>query len=117
MKKYELKWEILSAAELVDSLPENMPVPQIILNKIYKGTAMRLFVGTPVPRKWEITIVTKAQADNGELHTHTMSFKPDQKVGLHALMEHIKNVWIAECDKDLAGMTALSAHATARCFV
>lgn len=114
---YTLTWEILEAAELVSALPGEAPVPKSMLYRIYKGNGLRLFESHTVPRNWSVEIVTQAKADNGEMHSLKMSFKPDGKVSLTGLVNHIKGMWIDECDKVLAGMTAIRADATARCMV
>lgn len=71
------------------------------------------FMNSPKPRNWCVRIVTKANADDGTIHTHRMTFKPDSKLMLSQLMNMIKNAWIDQCDVDLADCTAISAHATA----
>lgn len=110
--KLQLKWEILTSAELVGNLPANMPTPKPLLDRIYSGTGMR-YMHTPKPRKWCVRIVTKAKADDGTIHTHKMTYQPDSKVMLSQLMNMIKNAWVDTVDQDLADCTAISAHATA----
>lgn len=117
MKIYTLNWEILSAAEIIMSLPDAAPVPKAMLYKIYTGNAMRLFESHAVPRLWSVSIQTIAQADNGDTHTLSMFFKPDQKVSLSGLINHIKHKWLDECDRVLFGMTAIEAKAVARCQI
>ncbi len=118
MKKtlYQLNWEILSAADLVGDLPPNMPTPKPLLRKIYSGNGMRL-MDSPKPRQWTVTIETKAQADSGEIHTHTLRFQPSEPVYFSSLMDVVKHKWIDDCDNDLADMVAISAHAVARCLI
>lgn len=117
MKKlYELKWEVLSAAEIISSLPENARVPKPMLMRIYSGNAMRLFECS-VDRLRSVTITTLAKADNGDEHTLKMTFKPDTKMSLSALTNWLKKPWLDACDTDLRGMTAIKADAVARCLI
>ncbi|HEY4713762.1 MAG TPA: hypothetical protein VIH30_05935 [Aquirhabdus sp.] len=116
MTNYVLNWSILEACELVLALPENMPTPEPLLRRIYKGNGYRL-MNSPVPRQWRVTIKTTAKHDDGTEHTHTMYFNPDSKVMLRTLIDLIKDRWIDTADADLAGLTAVSAIATARCVV
>ena len=117
MKKlYQLNWDILHAAELIGKLPDNAPVPQVLLNQIYKGDGRRL-MGNGTARKWIVTMTTKAKALNGELHTHTMRYAPDQKIGLNTLINAVKGAWLDDCDKELADMDCISAEAVARVLV
>jgi hypothetical protein len=110
--KMQLKWEILSACELVQSLPPNTPTPKPLLQRIYSGSGYK-YMHTPKPRQWRVSIVTKARADDGTVHTHKMSYAPDSKVMLSQLINMIKHAWVDTVDKDLVDCTAISAHATA----
>ena len=114
---YTLNWEILSAAEIIMSLPDAAPVPKEMLYRIYSGNAMRLFESHTVPRLWSVSITTKAEANNGEVHILHMHFKPDQKVSLSGLINYIKHQWLDECDHVLFDMTAIEAKAVARCQI
>lgn len=108
MKK-QLHWEIISACDLVSSLPENMPTPKALLSRIYSGSGYK-YMHTPKPRNWRVSIVTKAKHDDGTEHTHRMTYAPDGKLMLSQLMNMIKHAWIDTVDKDLADCTAISAH-------
>jgi hypothetical protein len=116
MKLFTLNWSILKAAELVGNLPDHMPTPKPLLKRIYSGNGMRL-MDSSKPRKWSITITTKAKSDDGEIHTHIMRFKPDTAMFLSELINAVKHAWIDEADKDLADLTAIEALAVARCTV
>lgn len=114
---YELKWEILSSAELILTLPANAPVPREMMFRIYSGNGLQLMLNNAVPRKWGVTIETKAKHDNGEIHTLKLSYKPDSEMYLSELINGVKSAWFDDCDTALAGMTAISAHAVARCLI
>lgn len=113
MKIYQLNWDVLDAAEKVGKLPLNMPVPQALLRQIYRGDAQRL-MGEGKQRTWSVTMTAKAKALNGEIHTHVMNFKTEQKVNLNTLINHVKHRWLDEVDNDLADMDCISVEAIAR---
>lgn len=116
-KLYELKWEILSSAELISKLPPTAKVPLTMIMQIYSGNGLRLIIGDAKPRKWGVTIETKAKAEDGCVHTVSMNYSPDDVLYLSELMNGVKHAWIDRMDEILNGMDAISAHAVARCLV
>lgn len=110
--KHPILWEIITSSELVLKLPEGMPVPPALIKRIYSGSGMR-YMETPVPRKFTVSIVTKAIAPNGDEHTHRMTYITKEKVMLSQLMNHVKGPWLDRVDEDLKGFNAVSAHARA----
>lgn len=127
------KWEIIEAAEFVESLGRN-PTEQE-LNQLYQGQFVPLLHEHRVDRKqiWSITIVTTAKADDGYIHTHEVTWNFDKPMSMAEVLRGAKHIkvndkdgikvrwtgvaknWLKEVDSDLEGMTAMSAWATATC--
>ena len=130
------KWEIISAAELVDEHYPNKQVPDSVLCEIYKGALVPAILSGAIEskQKWGVTIVTTAKAENGNTHTHEVSWSTDEPMtfteflrgkkefsvnigsGIRVPWKGINQQWIDMVDEDLADMTAISAWATANCL-
>lgn len=112
MAVYRIHWEIMAIAEAMEKLSINSRAPQALIDRMYRGNGMR-FMHTPKPRHWKIDIKTKTRRDDGTVDTHEMTFKSVGKRPFALLMTDVSQRWLDTVDNDLAGHTAISAHATA----
>jgi hypothetical protein len=130
------KFEIISMAEIVDEQYADMQVPNNVLCKLYKGAVVPAITSGAIEstQKWGVTIVTTAEADNGDIHTHEVSWSVDEAMtfteflrgkkdlsvnigsGLRIPWKGINQQWTDMVDCDLADMTAITAWATANCM-
>lgn len=109
------EWEILRACEIVE---QYKVITEHALARIYSGNAVRMIYSRQVKSEqlWGLTIKTTAKADNGEIHTHDLSFKFDAPMSLRSMVDSVKRLWLDAVDEDLKGMTCLRADAVARCL-
>ena len=131
-QKLSATWEILSTAEYVESLDRDVNDDDLV--NIYQGSFVPLFLAHRVDRKqiWNVVIKTTAKADDGTIHEHEMEWSFNKLMSIKEVIsgaEHIKvdrdgiktrwngvsKEWIDAVDKDLMGLTAISAWATATC--
>lgn len=131
-QKLSATWEILTTAEYVESLDRDVNDDDLKL--IYQGSFVPLFLAHRVDRKqiWNVVIKTTAKADDGTIHEHEMEWSFNKLMSIKEVVsgaEHIKvgcngiktrwngvsKEWIDSVDKDLMGLTAISAWATATC--
>lgn len=115
-KLYTVYWDIIKSSEMVAKLPPKAKLTPAMYSRIYTGSGTRFF-GDPKPRKWGITIITKAKALDGAIHTHLMGYKPNAPMFLSDLITAVEGKWLAEVDKDLADMDAIEALVTANILV
>ena len=130
------KWELISSAEIIDELYPNMQAPDSFLCKMYQGALVPAVLSGAINQvqKWGVTIVTTARANNGDIHTHEVSWSVDDPMtfaeclrgkkefslnigsGLRVPWKGINQQWIQIVDEDLADMTAITAWATCNCL-
>ena len=131
-QKLSATWEILSTAEYVESLDRDVNDDDLV--KIYQGSFVPLFLVNRVDRKqiWNVVIKTTAKADDGTIHEHEMEWSFNKLMSIKEVISGAKHIkvdrdgiktrwngvskeWIDAVDKDLMGLTAISAWATATC--
>lgn len=130
------KFEIISLAEFVDTHYPDKQCPNNILCRLYKGAAVPAITSGFIDstQTWGVTIVTTAKADNGDIHTHEVSWSTDEPMtfseflrgkkefsvnigsGLRVPWKGVNEQWLNMVDTDLKDMTAISAWATANCL-
>lgn len=128
------KWEIISTAEIVETEYADKAIDEAFFDRVYLGDFVRAYRDdrTSAHQKWKISIVTKAQADDGAIHTHELEWQFDKPMTIREVLggaKHIKlesngiktrwvgvsKQWLDCVDNDLKGFTALEAWATASC--
>ena len=131
-KKLTATWEIISTAELVESIEGSLTDEHF--NMIYQGEFVPLLRADRVERKqiWNLVIKTTAQADDGTVHEHEMEWQFDKPMSMKEVLDGAKHIkvdqggiktrwkgvslhWLQTVDEDLKGLTAVSAWATASC--
>ena len=130
------KWEIISSMETIEERYPNMQAPDSFLCAMYHGALVPAVLSGAIEpaQKWGVTIVTTAKADNGDIHTHEVTWSTDETMtfaeflrgkkeyslnigsGLRVPWKGINQQWIAIVDEDLADMTAITAWATCNCL-
>lgn len=130
------KFEIISSVEFIDKHYPDKQVPGSVLYEIYKGALVPAILSGAIEpaQKWGVTIVTTAKADNGDIHTHQVTWSTDETMtfaeflrgkkeyslnigsGIRVPWKGINQQWIAMVDDDLADMTAITAWATCNCL-
>ena len=129
-------WELISSAELIDELFPDKQAPDSVLCDLYKGALVPAILSGAIEsaQKWGVTIVTTAKANNGDIHTHEVSWSTDEPMtfteflrgkkefslnigsGLRVPWKGINQQWIDIVDEDLPDMTAITAWATCNCL-
>ena len=131
-QKLSATWEILTTAEYVEELGRDINDDDLKL--IYQGSFVPLFLAHRVDRKqiWNVVIKTTAKADDGTIHEHEMEWSFNKLMSIKEVISGAKHIeverdgiktrwngvskeWIDAVDKDLMGLTAISAWATATC--
>lgn len=131
-QKLSATWEILTTAEYVEELGRDVNDDDLKL--IYQGQFVPLFLANRVERKqiWNVVIKTTAKADDGTIHEHEMEWGFNKMMSIKEVISGAKHIkvdrdgiktrwngvskqWIDAVDKDLMGLTAISAWATATC--
>lgn len=131
-QKLSATWEILTTAEYVEELGRDINDDDLKL--IYQGSFVPLFLAHRVDRKqiWNVVIKTTAKADGGTIHEHEMEWSFNKLMSIKEVISGAKHIkvdrdgiktrwngvskeWIDAVDKDLMGLTAISAWATATC--
>lgn len=130
------KFEIISLAEFVDKHYPDKQCPNNVLCSLYKGAAVPAITTGFIDsvQTWGVTIVTTAKADNGDIHTHEVSWSVDQPMtfseflrgkkelsvnigsGLRVPWKGVNEQWLNMVDEDLKDMTAITAWATCNCL-
>ena len=129
-------WELISSAEYIDEHYPDKQAPDSVLCDLYKGALVPAILSGAIEpaQKWGVTIITTAKADNGDIHTHEVTWSTDEVMtfaeflrgkkeyslnigsGLRVPWKGINQQWIQIVDDDLADMTAITAWATCNCL-
>lgn len=130
--KMNAVWEIISTAEYVEELERDVNNADMLA--IYQGNFVPLMLDERTSRKqiWNVSIITVAEHEDGTRHTHEMEWSMDKPMTMKEVLDGAKHVkvirdgikvrwkglakeWTSTVDEDLAGLTAISAWATASC--